>query len=58
MSTTTIGEIRLQDGRKYKVKWDEKLKHVYVSWGGWKYIGKARSAKDAIEKAKEYLKGK
>ncbi len=56
MGAITIKEIRLPDGRTYKVKWNPEKKYIYVSWGGWQYIGKADSARAAVERALEYLR--
>lgn len=56
MSAFEVGDILLKDGRKFKVKWEEKGKNVYLNWGGWKYIGKVNSAKETLNIAKIYLR--
>lgn len=58
MTDYIIGKIYLKDARRFEVRWDEQKKHVYVSWGGWKYIGKAKSAEEAMQKARQFLKEK
>ncbi len=58
MTDHLIGKIALEDSRSFKVRWDERKKYVYVSWGGWQYIGKAESAEQAMRKAKIFLKEK
>ena len=55
MATIQVGVIHLRDGRSYRVKWDEQKGHIYVSWGGWQYIGKAENPKAAFEKAKRFI---
>jgi len=58
MTNHIIGKISLADTRSFKVRWDEKKKYVYVSWGGWQYIGKAENAEEAMRKARSFLKEK
>lgn len=59
MSTEKIG--RVKSGRtrdSFEVKWDQASGDVYVSWAGWTHVGKASSAREAMNKAEAYLYNK
>lgn len=56
MAAVVIGRVQSGKTRKsYEVKWDEVSKDVYVSYGGWSYVGKASSAREAMIKAEAWL---
>jgi hypothetical protein len=56
MSASIIGKVQSGNTHKsYEVKWDEYTKDVYVSYGGWSYVGKASSAGEAMRKAEAWL---
>jgi hypothetical protein len=56
MSSTKIGEVRSGSNKKYDVKWDERSQDVYVSWAGWAHVGKASSAREAMNIAEAWLR--
>ncbi len=58
MSPQVIGKVKSGSGKLYEVKWNPSSKDVYVSWAGWKYIGKAPSAREAMYKAEAWLYNK
>ncbi len=58
MFTQIIGRVKAGSGKSYEVKWDSTSKTAYVSWGGWKKLGKAYSASDAMRKAEAFLYNK
>ena len=56
MANEIIG--RVISGKKrdsYEVKWVESSKRVYVSYAGWTNVGKADSAREAMNKAEAWL---
>jgi hypothetical protein len=59
MSSTKLGWVKSgQSKRSIEVKWNPYSKEVYVSWGGWTYVGKAYSASEAMTKAEAWLYNK
>lgn len=58
MTANIIGRVTSGSGKSYEVKWDPVGKDVYVSWGGWKHIGKASSVSEAMRKAEAWLYNK
>ncbi len=58
MSTTIIGRVKSGGGKSFEVKWDAASKLAYVSWSGWKKLGKTYSAADAMRKAEAFLYNK
>lgn len=58
MTAKMVAEIKKPDGRRYNVKWDHIKKDVYISWGGWKYLGKSASAEDAKRIAEKFMEDK
>lgn len=56
MAAIIIGRVQSGKTRKsYEVKWDEYSKDVYVSYAGWTHIGKAASAREAMNRAEAWL---
>lgn len=56
MATEKIG--RVTSGRtrdSFEVKWDQASRDVFVSWAGWTHVGKASSAREAMNRAEAYL---
>ncbi len=58
MAAIIIGRVKSGSGKNYEVKWDQSSKDVYVSWGGWSYVGKATSAREAMNIAEAWLYNK
>ena len=59
MASEKIGSVKSGLKRKsFDVKWDPSNKDVYVSWSGWTGVGKANSAREAMNKAEAYLHNK
>jgi len=58
MAATVIGKVKSDKGKSYEVKWNQSSKEVYVSYYGWKYVGKASSANEAMTKAEAWLYNK
>lgn len=59
MSTEKIGSVKSGKSIKsFDVKWDQSSRDVYVSWAGWTSVGKANSAREAMNKAEAYLYNK
>ena len=58
MAATVIGRVKSSKGKSYEVKWDSYSKDTYVSWGGWSSVGKASSAREAMNKAEAWLYNK
>lgn len=58
MSAQIIGRVKSGSGKSYEVKWDSGSKNAFVAWGGWKTLGKAFSASDAMRKAEAFLYNK
>ncbi|MHA1831079.1 MAG: hypothetical protein ACTSWR_06065 [Candidatus Helarchaeota archaeon] len=58
MSTQVIGKVKSGSGKSCEVKWDQTSKDVYVSHYGWKFVGKASSANEAMTKAEAWLYNK
>lgn len=59
MAAEKIGSVKA--GKTYKlydVKWDPASRDVYVSWAGWTHVGKASSAREAMNKGEAYLYNK
>lgn len=55
MATSIIGSVTSGSGKKYDIKYDESSKDIYIDKGGWTNIGKAPTAKAAIDKAYAWL---
>ncbi len=59
MSAEKIGSVKSGKSQKsFDVKWDQSNRDVYVSWAGWTNVGKASSAREAMNKAEAYLYSK
>ena len=58
MPASVIGNVKSGKGSTYEVKWDQHSGNVYVSWGGWSHVGKARSAAEAMTIAEAWLYNK
>lgn len=59
MSTEKIGSVKSGKSIKsFDVKWDQSSRDVYVSWAGWTSVGKASSAREAMNKAEAFLYNK
>lgn len=59
MASEKIGSVKSGLTRKsFDVKWDQSSKDVYVSWAGGTSVGKASSAREAMNKAEAYLHNK
>jgi hypothetical protein len=59
MGTEKIGSVKSGKTRKsFEVKWNQSSRDVYVSWAGWTNVGKANSAREAMNKAEAYLYNK
>jgi len=58
MSAIIIGRVKSGSGKSYEVKWDQSNKEVYVSYSGWKHIGEASTASEAMNKAEAFLYNK
>ncbi len=59
MSSEKIGSVKSgKTNKSFDVKWDQSSKDVYVSWAGWTNVGKASSAREAMNKAEAYLYNK
>jgi hypothetical protein len=58
MSAGIIGRVNSGKGSSYEVKWDQYSGDVYVSWGGWSHVGKAKSAGEAMTLAEAWLYNK
>jgi hypothetical protein len=52
--SSVIGSVKAGSGKRIEVKWSETSKEVYVSHAGWKYIGHASSAREAMKKAEAW----
>lgn len=50
----TIGSVKDKGGYSHTVQWDEYSHDVYVD-NGYRYVGKAYSAREAMTKAEAYL---
>jgi hypothetical protein len=56
MASEKIGSVKSGKSHKsFDVKWDQSSRDVYVSWAGWTSVGKASSAREAMNKAEAYL---
>lgn len=56
MASEKIGSVKSGKSLKsFDVKWDPSSRDVYVSWAGWTSVGKASSAREAMNKAEAYL---
>lgn len=56
MASEKIGSVKSAKSRKsFDVKWDQSSRDVYVSWAGLTRVGKASSAREAMNKAEAYL---
>lgn len=55
MSATVIGRVTSSQGKSYEVKWDQSTHDVYVSYAGWSHVGRASSARDAMNMAEAWL---
>ena len=58
MAVSVIGRVKSGSGKSYEVKWDQCSRDVYVAYAGWSRVGKASSAKEAMNKAEAYLYNK
>jgi len=59
MAAEKIGSVKSGKSHKsFDVKWDQSSKEVYVGWAGWTSVGKASSAREAMNKAEAYLYNK
>jgi hypothetical protein len=58
MAATVIGRVKSGKGKSYEVKWDQVSNDVYVSYAGWSLVGKASSAREAMNKAEAWLYNK
>lgn len=59
MSAEKIGSVKSgKTNKTFDVKWDQSNNDVYVSWAGWTSVGKASSAREAMNKAEAYLYNK
>ena len=59
MSAEKIGSVKSGKSQKsFDVKWDQSNRDVYVSYAGWTSVGKASSAREAMNKAEAYLYNK
>ena len=58
MTTQNLGRVKSGSNKSYEVKWDPMRKDIYVSWGGWTYVGKASSPGEAMNKAEAWLYNK
>jgi hypothetical protein len=50
-----IGRVKAGSGKTFEVKWEQTSKSVYVSYAGWTRIGKAESAREAMQIAEAWL---
>ena len=48
---TIIDKVKSGKGQSYEVKWNQSNRDIYVSYAGWSHVGKASSARDAMNKA-------
>lgn len=56
MSAEKIGSVKSGKSRKsFDVKWNQSSRDVYVNWAGWTSVGKASSARGAMNRAEAYL---
>lgn len=56
MSGQIIGKLKAPKSRKeFEVKWDSSEQTVYISWGGWTKIGKAKTPTEAMNLAEAWL---
>jgi len=56
MASEKIGSVKSgKSCKSFDVKWDQSSRDVYVSWAGWTSVGKASSAREAMNKAEAYL---
>ncbi len=55
MAATVIGSVKSGKGKSYEVKWDQENRDVYVAYAGWSHVGKASSAREAMNKAEAWL---
>ena len=59
MASEKIGSVKSGKFKKVvEVKWDQSNRDVYVNCSGWSNIGKASSAREAMNKAEAYLYNK
>lgn len=59
MSAEKIGIVKSgKTIKSFEVKWDQASRDVYISWAGWTNVGKASSAREAMNKAEAYLYNK
>ena len=58
MAATVIGREKSGTGKSYEVKWDQSSRDVYVSYAGWTHVGKASSAREAMNKTEAWLYNK
>ena len=55
MSASVIGNFKASNGKTYEVKWDSSNKDTYVSYAGWREVGKASSESEAIAISKNWI---
>jgi len=59
MASERIGSVKSgMTHKSFDVKWDQGSKDVYVNLSGWTSVGKASSAREAMNKAEAYLYNK
>jgi hypothetical protein len=58
MAAIVIGRVKSGKGKSYEVKWDQSSRDVYVSYAGWTHVGKASSAREAMNKTEAWLYNK
>ena len=56
MSAEVIGSVTSpSNGKTYEVKWDSYNNDTYVSYAGWREVGKASDASEALDKSIGWL---
>lgn len=55
MAADVIGRVKSGKLNSYEVKWDSYSHDVYVAYAGWTHVGKASSAREAMNKAEAWL---
>ena len=58
MASIEIGRVKSGKGKNYVVKWNQTNREIYISWGGWTYVGKASTANEAMKKTEAWLYNK
>ncbi|MBI4855124.1 MAG: hypothetical protein HY818_00035 [Acetobacterium woodii] len=58
MAEVKLGRIKAGSGKTFEVKWNQSDKIIYVDNYGWKNIGKASSAGEAMTKAEAWAYNK